>query len=59
VLGMLISALFLALWDFLLVWTSLFILHRPDVTVYDLLLYVDDMIVPRSTTTAIPRLASV
>jgi hypothetical protein len=42
VLGMLISALFLALWDFLLVWTSLFILQRPDVTVYDLLVYVDE-----------------
>ena len=35
--------------------TSLFILQRPDVTVY-LLVYVDDIIVISSTAAAIPRL---
>jgi histone deacetylase 1/2 len=35
--------------------TSLFSLHRPDVTIY-LLIYVDDIIVISSTASAIPRL---
>ncbi|KAK1631986.1 hypothetical protein QYE76_006301 [Lolium multiflorum] len=37
--------------------TSLFVLRRPDVTVY-LLIYVDDIIVLSSTSAAIPRLVS-